>query len=602
MADRLARGASLSDIDRRIYDEQIRLIYNQATSLVAGSTLCAVVITLFLWQHDPSQMLIYWIACIGVFSVARLWSIHAYLKADRQNRQRKLWGTLLWVGVLLSGLTWGVWPLLFYTTFSPEYLLLVSTIFAGMAAVSASSGGVYLPSFLAFGIPLLLPLSLTHLFSGRDSLALIGLLLIMFLALNIVIAIRSNRQNRALISSQLENHNLIESLAQEKRIADRAMVAKSNFLAAASHDLRQPLHAMGLFLSALRSREEDPQKMRIIDDMAKSADALNGLFNSLLDVSRLDAEIIEFNPVHVPASRVFDALRAQFEQQAIKKNVNLSIRAGDHVLYCDVILLERVLRNLLSNAVQYTGSGSISLYCDDCADGSKRITLEDTGIGIPAEFAEDVFSEYYQLNNPARDRSKGLGLGLSIVRRLCDLMDLTLQMSSEDGNGTVFRLVVPSGDGSLTLEQSLPSIRKIEHGRRVLVIDDENQVLQSMRHMLEGWGCEVLLAESARDALRLLALNGETPDIIVSDYRLAENLNGVDAVAAIRESVNADIPAIVVTGDTSPARLKEVKDTGLQLLHKPVQPNDLHESMQLLFEESDTRAANSVPFVKMASR
>lgn len=581
----------MSDIDRRIYHEQIRLMYNRATSLIVGSVLCAMVITWFLWQQHPHPALIYWVSGLVVTSIVRLWFVHSYLKADRKTRERRLWGPLFIVSVLASGMIWGIWPLLFYSSYNPEDLLLVSTIFAGMAAVSAASGGVYLPAFLAFGIPLALPMSIAHLLSGRDSLALIGLLLILFLAVNVVLAIRANRQNRELMASQLENLNLVESLAEEKRIADRAMVAKSNFLAAASHDLRQPLHALGLFISALRSREEDPEKMRIIDDMTKSADALNGLFNSLLDVSRLDAEIIEFNPVHMHASTIFDALRAQFEQQAMRKNVNLSIRSGDHVLYCDVILLERVLRNLLSNAVQYTGSGSITMYCDNCPEGNKRITLEDTGIGIPDEFAEDVFSEYYQLNNPARDRSKGLGLGLSIVRRLCDLMDVNLHMSSEEDKGTVFRLVVPSGDPSKTLEQSLPSIGKLEQGRRVLVIDDEKQVLQSMRHMLQGWGCEVLLAESARDALRVLALNEVTPDIIISDYRLAENLNGVDAVAAVRESVDVCIPAIVVTGDTSPARLKEVKETGLQLLHKPVLPEDLHESMQLLFSESDAHPA-----------
>jgi signal transduction histidine kinase len=180
----------------------------------------------------------------------------------------------------------------------------------------------------------------------------VGLLLIMFLGINCILAVRSNSQTRAFLGSQLENQKLVESLAAEKQIAERAIVAKSRFLAAASHDLRQPLHAMGLFLSALRNRESDEQKMQIIDDMSQSAEALNGLFNSLLDVSRLDAEIIEFNPVHVPASKLLDALRAQFIQQTTEKGIQLNLNASDHVLYCDVVLLERVLRNLLSNALR----------------------------------------------------------------------------------------------------------------------------------------------------------------------------------------------------------------------------------------------------------
>lgn len=591
----------MSDIDRRIYNEQIRLIYNQATILIAGSTLCAVVVALFLWRHLPNQLLIYWLGVFGLTTILRLWCVYAYFNEDQKTREKPVWGTLFWLGMLTSGMIWGAWPLIFYSLYSPEYLLLISTVFAGMVAVSAASASIYLPAVLAFSIPLTLPLSISHLQSGRDSLAIVGLLLVMFLAINLILAVRANRQNRELLYSQLENQKLMESLAEEKLIAERAMVAKSRFLAAASHDLRQPLHAMGLFLSALRNRESDPKKVGIIEDMTKSAEALNSLFNSLLDVSRLDAEIIEFSPVHVEASHVFDALRAQFAQQAAKKDVELCICSESHVLYCDVVLLERVLRNLLSNAVQYTPSGSISLYCNDRSDGTKVVTLEDTGLGIPAESAEDVFSEYYQLNNPSRDRNKGLGLGLAIVRRLCELMDLPLQMESEEGRGTIFRVTVPSGNAAQIVPPSRPSTGFLAQGRRVLVIDDESQVLQSMRHMLEGWGCEVLLSQSARDALKVLALSDVVPDVIISDYRLADNLSGVDAVAAVRESVDAVIPAIIVTGDTSPARLKEVAESGLQLLHKPVSPDELNDVMQLLFKEADSRTMLSAPDFKSAA-
>jgi CheY-like chemotaxis protein len=339
---------------------------------------------------------------------------------------------------------------------------------------------------------------------------------------------------------------------------------------------------MGLFLSALRSRETDRKNIHIIDDMSKSAEALNSLFSSLLDVSRLDAEIIDFNPEHVGAAQLFDALRAQFEQRAAEKGIQLYISTDKHVLHCDPVLLERVLRNLLTNAIRYTNNGSISLRCNDWQNGAKQIIVEDTGIGIPAEFTEDVFSEYYQLNNPGRDREKGLGLGLSIVRRLCELMDLPLHMQSEEGNGTVFTVVVPGGDPAKLLESATSSSVKVTRGHRVLVIDDELQVLKSMQHMLEGWGCNVMLAESARDALKVIALSDDIPTVIISDYRLGDELNGVDAVAAVRESIDAFIPAIIVSGDTSPERLKEVKESGHQLLHKPVHPDDLSAVLQSL--------------------
>ncbi len=583
----------MTELERKIYHEQIRLIYNQGPVLVAGATLCAVIITLFLWRHLPQSTLLFWLAAVGVTTLLRIWVITVFLKADAPTREQPFWGPFFWLGTLTAGMIWGAWPMMFYQLYSTEYLLLISTIFAGMVAVSAASGSIYLPSFLSFSVPLIIPLGITHILSGNDSLVLTGLLLLMFLAVNFFLAARGNRQYRELIRSQFENVELMERLAEEKQIAERAVIAKSRFLAAASHDLRQPLHAMGLFLSALRHREQEPNKLEIIEDMGKSAEALNGLFNSLLDVSRLDAEIIDFVPKHVAAGDMFDALRVQFMQQTDEKGVQLQVEAGSHVFYSDAILLERVLRNLLSNAVQYTNTGSITMRCEDDGHGSKRVTVRDSGIGIPSESFEDVFSEYYQLNNPARDRTKGLGLGLAIVRRLCELMDMPLKLESIEGQGTQFQLIVPGGDPAQIEQQVVQRAEPMQaNGCRALVIDDEVQVLQSMRYMLEGWGCEVLLAESARDALRVMALSAVNPNIIISDYRLRDNHNGVDAVAAVRESMELDIPAIIITGDTSPERLKEVVGTGLQVMHKPVSPDDLFRLMHDLILDEHTGAAD----------
>lgn len=587
----------MTDHERKIYQEQIRLIYNQGPVLVAGATLCAFIITAFLWRQLPLSTLLIWLAAIGASTVLRVWLIFVYLKAKEATRQLPIWGPLFWLGTLTAGLIWGAWPLVFYQLYSTEYLLLISTIFAGMVAVSAASGSIYLPSFLSFSVPLILPLALTHISSGNDSLVLTGLLLIMFLAVNFFLSVRGNSHFRELLRSQIENNELMNRLAEEKRIAERAVIAKSRFLAAASHDLRQPLHAMGLFLSALRQREFDDKKLEIIDDMANSSEALNGLFNSLLDVSRLDAEIIDFNPSHITAEDIFDGLRAQFTHQAAEKNIQLIVEPGSHVFYSDAILLERVLRNLFSNAVQYTEHGSILLSCSDNNDGSKLITLTDTGIGIPAESVEDVFSEYYQLNNLSRDRSKGLGLGLAIVQRLCELMDIELKMESEEGVGTVFTLLVPGGDPA----QIKPRIRRDKSmeakDRRILVIDDEVQVLQGMRHMLEGWGCKVMLAESTRDALKIIALSEEQPELIISDFRLHES-DGMDAVEAIREALDQDVPAIIISGDTSPERLKQVKKTGLLFLHKPVRADELHQHMQTLLNPMPTRKEEKTVDVK----
>jgi len=576
----------VTELEQKIYREKIRLIYNQGPVLVAGATLCALIITLFLWRELPHSKLIFWLGIIIISTLLRLFGIFAYIKASKATQDQAFWGPLFWIGTLAAGIIWGVWPIIFYPLYSTEYLLLISTMFAGMVAVSAASGSIYLPSFLSFSFPLIIPLSVTHIVSGNDSLVMTGLLLLMFLAVNFFLAARSNVQFRQLLRSQFKNAELMQRLAEEKQVAERAVIAKSRFLAAASHDLRQPLHAMGLFLSALRQREQSEKKLEIIDDMGKSSEALNGLFNSLLDVSRLDAEIIDFNPSHITAEEMFNGLRVQFVQQAAEKHIQLLVTPENHVFYADAILLERVLRNLLSNAVQYTTTGFVSISCLDDVDGSKLIILEDTGIGIPLENSEDVFSEYYQLNNLNRDRSKGLGLGLAIVRRLCELMDISLEMQSEEGRGTIFKLIVPGGDPA----QIKPIFRfdntMQAKDRRVLVIDDEPQVLQGMRHMLEGWGCKVILAESARDALKAIAITDFLPELIISDFRLGNNQDGIDAVAALHESLESNVPAILISGDTSPERLKQVKKAGFLFLHKPVSASELHQHMHALFDST----------------
>jgi len=295
-------------------------------------------------------------------------------------------------------------------------------------------------------------------------------------------------------------------------------------------------------------------------------------------MSRLDAEIIVCTPKHFLLQDLLLPVQVSLESQAQAKGVSINLEGENVVLYTDPILMERVLRNLVSNAVQYTESGSIRLWCEDVGS-HVVIHLEDTGIGIPAHAVEEVFSEYFQLNNPERDRGKGLGLGLAIVKRLAKLMNMPLSMDSTVGVGTRFTMTVTRGTEAATGKRAQ---RVDEHGQplamghRVLVIDDELQVLKSMKHTLEDWGCDVLLSESARDALRQMALSDFEPDLILSDYRLRGDDNGIDTVVALRESFDRDVPAIILTGDTSPERLRRVKESGFDLLHKPIGVDELN--------------------------
>ncbi len=573
------RGKTITTLDQKIHHEQIRLIYIQGSGLILGATFCAAMISLFLWSLSPTTGLLWWMATIGAIALMRLVSVRRYFSTTEEGRSNFYWGPLFWVGTLMAGVVWGMWPLMFYDIYSKEALLLISTLFAGMVAVSAASGRIYIPSFLSFSVPLVVPLCVRHMQSGSDTLFLTGFLLLIFLGVNASMTIKGNRQYRELIKARFENQSLLEKLAQEKHTAEQAVIAKNRFMAAASHDLRQPLHALGMFLETLRYKESDRGKLAIIEDMSASADALNGLFNSILDVSKLDAEIIEVKPIHMSIDTVFERLHVQFKNQAAERGLDLCTHHSGCFVYADAILLERVLRNLLSNAVLYTEQGSITLSCESVDDKHHRISVVDTGIGIPEQEKDNVFSEYHQLNNPERDRNKGLGLGLSIVSRICYLMGVNISMESTVGAGTRFDLLVPRGNKSKLADVPESSDPLTKSQATVLVIDDEKSVLSAMQMMMSQWGCDVVLAESAKDAIRTLALEHAQPDLVISDYRLRNNCNGVDAIVAVREALDREIPGIIVTGDTSPERLKEVSNTDLRLLHKPVNPVEIKAAL-----------------------
>lgn len=555
----------------------------------------ALVVSAVLWNVLPHNTLGLWFGALGLISVLRLCVIRAYFQSADDERQAAFWGPSLWVGTLAAGCLWGVWPMLFYEHLHSVNLMFISTVFAGMVAVSSASGNVYLPMFATFSMPLTIPLAIAHLTSNNKELWATGLLLLVFLAVNTFLALRGNRSSRELIVARFENQALMEKLAEEKQIAERAVIAKSRFLASASHDLRQPLHAIGLFLNALRNRESNEGRLKILDDLDSSTDALKTLFNSLLDMSRLDAEIIVCNPKHFMLQDVLVPVQVSLEPQAAAKGITMKMDGGDFALYTDPILMERVLRNLISNAVQYTESGSIRLWCEK-AGSHVIVHLEDTGIGIPAHAADEVFSEYVQLNNPERDRGKGLGLGLAIVRRLASLMDMSISMDSSVKVGTRFSMSVAVGDANFTgvLADSLDAAgRTLAVGHRVLVIDDELQVLKSMKNTLEDWGCDVLLSDSARDALRQMALSEFEPDLIVSDFRLRGEDNGIDTVFALRESFDRDVPAIILTGDTSPEQLRRVQESGLELMHKPVGVDELKAALSAHLGEPADKLSKS---------
>jgi PAS domain S-box-containing protein len=372
-----------------------------------------------------------------------------------------------------------------------------------------------------------------------------------------------------------------DELFDAKEAAEEANVAKTRFLAAASHDLRQPMQALGMFVAVLAGRVEDPAHAALVTRIQDSVTALEGLLNSLLDVSKLEAGLVVPHYGEFAVGAMMDRLAAEFEPLCASGDVRLSVVPTALVVRSDPALLERILRNLLNNAVRYTPGGRI-LFGARRVGRHIRFEVWDTGIGIPQAELKNIFREFHQVGNAARDRRQGLGLGLAIVERLSALLDHPVAVRSQEGRGSVFSVEVPLAARApaavMPCQLQLGLARK---GAAILVIDDEPDVRESLELLLESWGHRVLSAASADDALRRLPGWEHTPDLVLADYRLQNGDTGGQAIARVEVHLRpvAKLPAIILTGDTAPERLQQAQALGHGLLHKPVQPDALRRAI-----------------------
>jgi signal transduction histidine kinase len=355
-----------------------------------------------------------------------------------------------------------------------------------------------------------------------------------------------------------------------------ANLAKSRFIAAASHDLRQPLHALGLFVAQLRAHAVPVEHRPIIERIDAAVTAMNELFGALLDISKLDADVLKPNLAAFPIQKLFHRLETTFVEAARGKDLWLRAVSSSAWVRSDFILLERILLNLCSNAVRYTDNGGVVLGARRRGD-MLRLELWDSGHGIPPDQLRNIFSEFYQIAGPELNDG-GLGLGLAIVERLCGLLDHRIEVTSTPGKGSRFSILVPLAEPHLQFVQPVAPIQLIEDpcaGKLVVVIDDDAMVLEGMCGLLASWGCRVVTADSGHAALVALAELHKLPDLIISDYRLPAGRTGFEAIAQLRSAFGATIPAFLISGDTAPERLREAVASGFHLLHKPVQPNAL---------------------------
>lgn len=347
-------------------------------------------------------------------------------------------------------------------------------------------------------------------------------------------------------------------------------------MAAASHDLRQPLQALNLFVYALDSKETDEEKREIITLIRNSLDSLKELLNTLLDISKLEAGVVQPSLKDFAAGPMIDRIRSELTAVAWANDLELRTVDSSASVFSDPSLLETVVRNLVDNAIKYTEQGRVLVGCRR-RKGKLRIEVWDTGPGIPADQRELIFQDFYQIENEARNRAQGLGLGLSIVRRMSDLLGCTLGCHSIPGKGSVFWIDTPLSETRFDSEEVFYPIRLNRGDAHIVIIEDDEQVLMGLKSLLESSGYSTQTFHTANTNAFRNAFVGaaDIPDLIIADYRLDAELTGRDAIELIRKTLATEIPAIIITGDTAPERLREAKQSGYPILHKPVMPEEL---------------------------
>lgn len=384
-----------------------------------------------------------------------------------------------------------------------------------------------------------------------------------------------------------------QALREQRDAAQQANHDKTRFLAAASHDLRQPMHALNMLVDAVKHTHKGPERARLLERIEATSQAMSNLLDALLDISRLDAGGVSFQHQPTALQPLLRRLRDTYEGQAERKSITLVVHTAPACVRSDPLLLERILGNFLSNALRYTPEGGCVMLAVRQRDDHTLIQIRDNGPGIAADSQQAIFQEFVQLHNPQRDRSQGLGLGLAIVQRLAQLLNHPIGLRSCPGHGSSFSIQLPQCEPHQEplVQQALATVQPTNgiqapatlHGCRILLVEDDALVRESYAHLLQLWQCETRSHARADDALADPELLTWRPHLIIADHRLEGPLNGRQLIQELCQRLGADLPAIIMTGDTEDPTLRHAGTSQLRILYKPVKPAELRQTLLQLW-------------------
>lgn len=574
----------------RVLAARINTHAEEVIGITVISPLAWVAICWVLRDVVGFGRMIAWVAGMLVTDGAALLAALHIRRHPAQADRASVWSRRFFVIAIASGFAWGAAAGWLWPESSREHQMLLLLFLCGVSAVSVASGMTFRAAGLGFLLALWTPVLLRLLLSGdpRD-LTLAGLVAL-FVGVLSDSVVRVTRLYSRSLALQEQNAALLEATSIAYSRAEAASTAKTRFLAAVSHDLRQPVHAMALFLESLARRlrpaadSDTPEH----DALAGARGALRGMrdmLDSLLTVSRLEAGSLPFKEETVSLQDVFDGIELQFLDRATARSLQLRVRPTKLYVRSDVVQLRRIVSNLVENAIRYTETGGVLVVARRRGGNGVTVQVWDTGIGIAPGQQHAIFEEFYQVGNVERDRRQGLGLGLAIVRQLAGSLGHAIEVRSRPGRGSVFSLNLVAAPRPVRRAPDAKIPPAAGQGRRVLVIDDDADSRNAMTQFLTEAGFAVKAAEHTAEALDLCH-GGFRPGALLVDYRLRRGVTGAQAAADVSAAVGRKLPTLIVTGDTEPTRLKEAAATGYPLLHKPVHPEALLRSVLALFDEA----------------
>lgn len=577
--------APAQDTATRVLREQVAMLYaSSLSSTIVGTLLACVLAGLLYWQLGDIKAL-YWLA-LNFALLLRRPLYAAYYSDPQAPVHSAFWARRHWQLILVYSAVWGLAPWFFLPADNLPMTSLMILVMLGLASGGVPAVGMRRASLLSFVLPMVLSLIAALIWQGSTLHLILAALAAVHLLATLDFARHQKRMLTDALLARFEKEALSDQLAQQVAATQRVSDEKTRFFAAASHDLRQPLHAIALFGAVLEKDLQHLPQHANATRLMRAVGALGNSLDTMLDVSRLDAGVIVPSREPTPLNPAFQALNQLFAASAEEKGLQLRLRASPLWVLTDAQLLQRLLANLIENALKYTQSGGVLVVARARAQ-NVWIDVIDTGTGIAALHLDLIFQEFFQVSNPGRDRAKGLGIGLSIVRRLSALLAHPVQVDSTPGRGSRFRVIVPialptpASPVAIQSATSSPPATKVPSQnlpRRVLLIEDEADIGDAMVALLNAHGVQVRVARDEAQAVAAFtqaAASALPLDALICDYRLANGVDGLALAQRLRQQFAPNLPLLVVTGETSAERLQRVRDSGLPVLFKPVSAPDL---------------------------